>query len=317
MSLTGQGLEQIEDIHEECYIIYRAQSPSGKSYIGITGKGLDKRRKQHIKTANSKLSKNLKFHRAILKYGSDSISWEILEKVNSFEKAKDREMFYIAQFDSLYNGYNMTAGGGGAKSFKHSEEAKAKISIKSKNQVTSDEKRRKISELQKGRVVSEKNRKIVSESIKRTHKLFPEKYEAVYKRTRRPVVQLDKNYEIIAIYDSALAAAKSLNVNPVSISQSCNFKTFKNCGYIWVFKEGLEDNIARKKEQFENIVGKNGKTTPKYGRRVAQYNENNEIIAVFDSVKKAALENKISASYATRIIKKTGGKRSHIKLGFI
>lgn len=101
----------------ESYTVYKHTSPSGKVYIGITSQapaqrwqgGLGYRRNPH-------------FFRAILKYGWDNFSHEILSEGLSKEEACKVEVALIAAFksnDKAY-GYNITNGG---ECFKHSPES--------------------------------------------------------------------------------------------------------------------------------------------------------------------------------------------------
>lgn len=67
-------------------IIYKAISPSGKSYFGKTTKTLNRRIQHHHQS-----SKNPKFHfsSAIKKYGLNNFSWNIIE---TFEKETMEEL---------------------------------------------------------------------------------------------------------------------------------------------------------------------------------------------------------------------------------
>lgn len=91
-------------------LVYKATSPSNKTYIGITAKSLEERRKRHFSDASYKNAS--KFHKALNKYGS-RISWEVLDHVDSWETAKILEQNYIEKFNSYRKGYNSTKGGDG------------------------------------------------------------------------------------------------------------------------------------------------------------------------------------------------------------
>ena len=96
------------------FVIYRALSPSGKSYIGLTS-NYEKRQYDHKYDAE-KLRSNKPFHKAIRKY-RDEIVWEVLEKGNGLEWAQIAEKKWINEFDTYNNGYNLTLGGEGALGF--------------------------------------------------------------------------------------------------------------------------------------------------------------------------------------------------------
>jgi group I intron endonuclease len=93
-------------------IIYKATNTvNGKSYIGYTTQGFDVRKSQHLKESNSDSS--LHFHRAIRFHGADAFTWEILEDNLTTKQSKAKEVYYIALYNTLNNGYNMTQGGEG------------------------------------------------------------------------------------------------------------------------------------------------------------------------------------------------------------
>lgn len=54
--------------------------------------------------------KDFDLYKAIREFGLNNFSIEVIE-ICPLEKLDDREVFWIAFFDSFHNGYNMTAGG--------------------------------------------------------------------------------------------------------------------------------------------------------------------------------------------------------------
>ena len=81
---------------------------NNKIYIGQTIQNPKQRWRHHLEEA--KLGSDLKFHKALRKYGKDLFSWEVLEIVNENE-LNEREKYWISYFDSYKNGYNSTEGG--------------------------------------------------------------------------------------------------------------------------------------------------------------------------------------------------------------
>ncbi len=58
------------------------------------------------------------FHRAIRKHGFEDFESKVLEKFDEKEKSwEEREIYWIDYYDTFYNGYNMTTGGGGVTLF--------------------------------------------------------------------------------------------------------------------------------------------------------------------------------------------------------
>lgn len=89
-------------------IIYKITNKvNGKSYIGQTRYTIEFRWKQHQHKKD-----NTYFHNAIHKYGVDNFSIEILEECD-IEELNQKEIFYIAKYDTFKNGYNLTIGGDG------------------------------------------------------------------------------------------------------------------------------------------------------------------------------------------------------------
>jgi group I intron endonuclease len=99
-------------------------SVNGKKYIGVTIDP-DRRKKEHF----SKSRKGSKLvQRAIVKYGKDSLKFEILESGDETEMYIS-EGKYISDLNCLVpNGYNIAEGGLGGKTGIISEETKIKMS---------------------------------------------------------------------------------------------------------------------------------------------------------------------------------------------
>jgi len=105
---------------------------NGKSYIGWTIKGLEKRWKEHCSA--SRLGAKTIFANALRKWGFTDDIWdhEIIEdNIVSIAVAKEAEKFWIAdrKTNALRgcHGYNMTDGGDGIDGFKFSEASKNKM----------------------------------------------------------------------------------------------------------------------------------------------------------------------------------------------
>lgn len=98
------------------YIVYKhTNTISGKSYIGQTKQGIQKRWKDHCYIADRENSKSHNSHiaRAIRKYPSYSWTHEILYYSKSYEDILLIEQYMIYEHETYTNGYNMTTGGEG------------------------------------------------------------------------------------------------------------------------------------------------------------------------------------------------------------
>lgn len=168
-------------------IIYKATFPNGKCYIGQTVNDLNIRKSSHI---NDKKRKNAAFCRAMDKYGSESITWEVIDNAVSIEDLNEKEQYWISFFNSYINaeesnGYNMTIGGGSTTGWVPSLETKMRISESLKGRYGgannpqygktgklstwwgrkhTDEERIKISTGNKGKPKSEETKRKISEA---------------------------------------------------------------------------------------------------------------------------------------------------------
>lgn len=90
-------------------VIYKAEFPNGKVYIGKSKSFDDRKLKHYYSTRyyNTKLTK------AINKYGFDSINWEILYQTDDLQDLNEKEIELIKAYNSIKDGYNISTGGDG------------------------------------------------------------------------------------------------------------------------------------------------------------------------------------------------------------
>jgi group I intron endonuclease len=219
-------------IIENCYTVYaHTNKLNGKKYIGITYRNVQDRWR------NGKGYKTGSFRNSINKYGWDGFNHEILETNLSEEQAKDREIFYIAKYKTRSRkfGYNIHVGGDIRKGYKHTQEAKERISLASKSipikirkiarskQIITDEHKKHMSESRLGMKFSEEHLKNLSESHKGN--------EGYWKGKSRPTetgVKIgEKNSKRVTcietgiVYKSVTEASKDTGYNISSISKWC------------------------------------------------------------------------------------------------
>jgi len=84
-------------------LIYEVISPSGKSYIGLTGQSVNRRWAAHINKAGRQNCPNHPLYSAIRKYGAKAFRFWILERVTTREEAQAAEIQWIAMCDPQYN----------------------------------------------------------------------------------------------------------------------------------------------------------------------------------------------------------------------
>lgn len=120
--------------------LYKLTSPSGKSYVGISKYGLDKRWAKHVEHALGKRS-NGYLYAALRKYGVDGFSKEVLAQNDDWASLCAMEIHAIREHGTRWpGGYNLTDGGEGTPGLR-SAEVKAKISAAQKKRFQNPEQR--------------------------------------------------------------------------------------------------------------------------------------------------------------------------------
>ena len=111
------------------YSIYKATNKlTGKAYIGFTQE-FKNRISSHKKRYKVKKSK---FYDAIKSYGWDNFEWEVIYQSLERKYCLDvMEQFFIVEYDTFNNGYNMTKGGEGLNNDSISIESRQKMSAAS------------------------------------------------------------------------------------------------------------------------------------------------------------------------------------------
>lgn len=95
------------------HIVYKIVcTVNNKVYIGQTNKTLEERLKRHFKTSREERTKNVKFYRAIRKYGESNFNIFLIEEVNNQEELNEREFYWINKYNSVVEGYNSKASKG-------------------------------------------------------------------------------------------------------------------------------------------------------------------------------------------------------------
>lgn len=105
-------------------IVYKITNlVTGKCYVGQTRQKLSTRWRQHGSTASNSVG----LKGAVVKYGREAFSVEVLFEAKDQTTLDLKEVFYIKEFNCLVpNGYNLTTGGEGG--YTRSEETRRKLS---------------------------------------------------------------------------------------------------------------------------------------------------------------------------------------------
>lgn len=95
------------------HFIYKITNDiNGKIYIGKTGKTIEERFKEHIKSSQLEY-KNRPLYDAMNKYGYNHFYVEKIDTCLNNEEASQKEIYWIKYYNSYYHGYNATLGGDG------------------------------------------------------------------------------------------------------------------------------------------------------------------------------------------------------------
>jgi group I intron endonuclease len=125
-----------------------------KKYVGITKFSLNERFSQHIK-------RGFLLTEAIQKYGCQNFSIDLIEEVESAERAYELEQYYIREYNTkVPNGYNLTDGGDGIFGWEATEEYRKECS----DRVRQLHKQKKVGMY--GKKHSEDTKKKMSDSLK-------------------------------------------------------------------------------------------------------------------------------------------------------
>lgn len=223
---------------------------NGKSYIG-SSVDLLRRFYQYFNLKYLSDSKNkMLIYRALLEYKHDNFSLEILEYCEP-DKCIEREQYYL---DNYKHEYNTLTIAGSLYGYKHTEEAKLKMSLAQKGKIFTEETRLKLSLALKGKIISaetrlkmslaQKNRIVSAETKLKVSenyslKSFKEKENILIKK-QRSRFNLNENQiwtlvvkEIITgkenIFFSYKSAAKFYKIDSKTIKKWANTqKIYKN-----------------------------------------------------------------------------------------
>lgn len=236
------------------YTVYRYTSPSGKVYIGQTCKSLEERAGGFKGRGYKKCTA---FYNAILKYGLESFSREVIAESLTKEEADIVEQDNIKKYKELGISYNICKGG---QDFGHpcSEETKKKISAAnkgnqySKGRPVTERMRQRLSEVHKGKTISEeqkariseanKNRIITEETRKKISKIHKGKKLSdtqrsdISKRNSLPIIQLMLSDEFICEWPSIKLAAENYHIASNNIVLCCKGKRKSAAGFKWRYK---------------------------------------------------------------------------------
>lgn len=233
------------------YILYRAISPSGKSYVGITN-NFTKRKWTHEYQAKRLRNKTI-FYCALRKYNY-KFEWIIIQDKLTKEQAEELEMLVIETLNltNRQNGYNISIGGQAGT--RMSEEGKKRRLEKMRKYYNNPKYIKNMSEA-KSHSLSPEHKKHLSQKTKEWFKNPENKIEhsnkmkKYYKENRQKVIENaiahnakpfkcnETNQEFLLLSD----AAKVFNTDKRNIHSALTgkSKTCKGCTFSYLNKGDL------------------------------------------------------------------------------
>ena len=236
------------------WVVYEHKSPSGKVYIGITGRNPLKRwsnGKGYLGKSNGKYIQPL-FANAIIKYGWDNIEHKILFTNLSKQEACTKEINLIKYYKSIGMSYNITNGGEGNLGYVASIEAKIKISKALKGRPSklrgvkrSHNTKLKISIASKKRGVSKEHMNKLHENNRgKSHSKSWCENIGKNNPKCKAVVQLDKEGNVIKEYYSVGEASKKNNIPYTTLVQYIRSNRLGR-GFYWKVEETSNKDLLK------------------------------------------------------------------------
>jgi group I intron endonuclease len=232
--------------------IYKITSPSNLVYIGQSV-NINRRFLKYKSNINNSTCQT-KLNRSFLKYGIENHKFEIIEKC-AISELNNKERYYQDFYNSINNGLNLTLTHCETKSGHLSEETKLKISktrkeknlkfteesikksiISKKNKYNNDPSyKERLSKAQLGKKLTLETKLKISEALKNRirHK---ESYEKAAQKTRKVILQINNNNEIVNIHNSIKEASEAIKCSKSSIINCLKGRCKTSSGYKWEYK---------------------------------------------------------------------------------
>lgn len=291
---------------------------SNKYYIG-QAKDIHQRWIQHRSRLKCGTHENCHLQASYDKYGEDSFEYSVLEECSK-DLLNDREQYYIEQYDSYGNGYNLDKGGAGCPGYKHTEEEILKMRMVQNPKVVLQldmdlniiEEWVSCSHAGKLLGLSARGIKAVCERMNHqktiggyywiykdeydNHMVDWDYYLNINESKPKRVSQYDLNMNLIKIWDSTYQAYIVGGYTASEVSSVCNHKKGKRTykGFVWRFTDEYTE------EEYQNDCNTNFGKRPSVGaKKLYRYDLNLNLICVYDSLQDA--------------VRKTGFSRASIQ----
>ena len=255
---------------EKTWTVYmHTNKINNKVYVGITSQDVKQRwrnGKGYLKKRSDGSYVQTKFARAIQKYGWDNFEHIVWAEGLSHKDACNVEQLLIAIWDTIKNGYNITAGGEGAVGVINTGENNSFY----------------------GKHHTEETKALLSE--------FRKKYYKENDHCRCEIVyQFDMNGNFIQEFKSLQEMERKTGISHSVVARVCNGKLNYTHGYTWAYKKNVND-LEKFKEDFLHRIAKKKRNNSKHLRKpVNLYDLAGNFIASFESASELARQFNVHA----------------------
>ena len=293
--------------------IYRIKNKiTNKSYIGES-------KKKDVKWRWSEHKKNIKNNKgcpalrdAVIKYGIENFEFSVIIICFDDERFK-YEKEYIKKYNTVVpNGYNITKGGegGGFQGKKHTEQVKADIRNKSKQKyIDNPELKKQISERNKIIMKNPEIREKIKNGLLNSEKWKKAKEEnraGNYKNNKHSEEIKNKISEGLKTYYANNEHYTSQETkNKISESMKkyhANNPNTKNQN------QETKNKISEGLKKYHESIDPNIEKDNKLGKKVKQYDTNNNLLNEYISVSAASRKTSIPKSTILTHLKKSNGR---------
>lgn len=266
---------------------------NGKIYIG-KAKDIGQRKREHRYEADNERDNSI-FHKALKKYGEDNFSFEIIEECEE-EELDEKEIYWIEQYHSYIKdplckgGYNLTTGGDGGQSV-FFEKPVLQYTLQGefvKEYKSASEAARLLNLFKSNITAACRGESSQCGGYQWKYKDSDKKINIIKFIGQQEVEKYDYLGKLIETYKNAKEASIKNNICHQSITACCRGEVKFAGDFQWKYK-GSDKQIF--------IMGKNG------AKPVAQVDNKNNLIKIFESKKDVAKEFDISITTVWRIIK--------------
>ena len=218
---------------------------TGKAYVGVSKKGMEKRWAGHVHAAQKRSKKEMKglyyFHRAIVKHGIDAWEHEILGTFENEDDAYLAEMQLIVEHGTLAPaGYNSAKGGRGVKLTDEGREYHRQRTIEAlrgeprERQIAAQRSTKSTEEWRVGNRERQRECQNRPDVVEKKREAMRRRAVSGWVSSRcKRIAQLDHDGNVIAEFQSVTHAARETGCNLSNISDVARGQRRQAGGFVW------------------------------------------------------------------------------------